>query len=158
MTTDLACINEDTGELVAPDGPGAAELTIAALHGYADAKAKLDLVRIDKDARLAALEGGADPELAALTDREYQLAMVVANIEFALRDVFTPDVRLRLMRPISLDVGTVRVTWGKPAERWSQRVKPEAIMARDPELAKALGVECKVGEPPAPRITVRGEK
>lgn len=150
--TALAFVTEQTGELVAPDD-GAA-LTVRVLETYADAKAELEVLRLRREARLAQIVT-ADPELSELLRQERELANQVDEVEARLADVFSDATRKRHRAPITLDVGRVRVTWGKPRTRWTQRVKPEAIAKRDPKLAEELGIREVVDSPPAPRITVR---
>ena len=155
MSADaLRYLDEETGEIVEPDN---ASLTLDVLNRYATAKLALDVVRMDKRAFLERL-AETDPEFGWLVADERARELEIASVEAALGDVFSDDLRRRHMRPISLDLGYLRVTWAKPTERWVQRVKPEAIARRDPDLAAQLGIECKVGDPPAPRITVRSEK
>ena len=154
MTTDaLVYLTEATGELVAPDRP-AADLTVDVLAVYGAQRSSLDLARSDLAARIEQLV--ADDKAAwAMRETVRSLELATGAVEEALADVFSPALRLQHGRGISLDVGTVRVTWPKPSERWTQRVKPEAIAARDPELAAELGIERKQDKPRAPVITVR---
>ena len=155
MSADaLVYLDEETGEIVEPDS---AAITIDVLNRYAVAKLALDVVRLDKRAYLERL-AEKDPEFGWLVADERARELEIASVEAALAGAFSDDLRRRNMRPISLDLGFVRVTWPKPTERWVQRVKPEAIARRDPELAEQSGIECKVGEPPAPKVTVRAEK
>ena len=155
MSTDaLVYLDEQTGEIVEPDN---ASLTLDVLNRYAEAKLALAVVRMDKKAYLERL-AQTDPEYGWLVADERARELEIAAVEDALADVFSDELRLRHMRPISLDLGFVRITWSKPPERWVQRVKPEAIARRDPDLAAQLGIECKVGDPPAPKVTVRAEK
>jgi hypothetical protein len=84
--------------------------------------------------------------------------MVATSVEASLESAFTADVRKAMTHGISLDLGFLRVTWPKPASRWSMTVKPEQIVDRNPELAKLLGITQSVGNPSAPRITIRAEK
>lgn len=153
MTTDLVYVSEQTGEIVSPDN-SAADLTIGRLTGFAMAKADLDGARSDLAARIEELVRN-DDVARALRVEVRSLENEVAGVEEALAEVFSPAMRVQHGRGISLDLGVLRVTWPKPGERWTQRVKPEAIAQRDPALAKALGIERKVDKPRPPVITVR---
>lgn len=155
MSTDaLVYLDEQTGEIVEPDN---ASLTLDMLNRYAEAKVALDVVRMNQRAYLARL-AQTDPEYGWLVADERARELEIAAVEGALADLFSDELRLRHMRPISLDLGFLRITWPKAPERWVQRVKPEAIAKRDPDLAEQLGIECKVGDPPAPKVTVRADQ
>lgn len=152
----LVCVDEETGEIVEPDG-AEAPAVIGGLEQYADTRLALEVTRMKLRQRLEAL-AELDETFAALRSQELDLELTVASMDEGLAGVFSDELRLRHGRAISIDIGTVRVTWGKPPERWVQRVKPEAIAKRDPALAEQLGIERKVGEPPKPRVTTRAEE
>lgn len=150
----LVYLDEETGEIVEPES---AAITIDVLNRYAVAKLALDVVRLDKRAYLERL-ADKDPEFGWLVADERARELEIASVEAALADAFSDDLRRRNMRPISLDLGFLRVTWPRPAERWVQRVKPAAIAKQDPALAERLGIECRHGDPLPPRITIRAEQ
>jgi hypothetical protein len=84
----LMFLDEDTGEIVQPDN---ADLTMAALAGYAEAKVALDLARSDRAAYLARL-AQTDPTLRAFEGREQLYASLVEGVEDALAGVFSDDL------------------------------------------------------------------
>jgi hypothetical protein len=94
----------------------------------------------------------ADPILAGLVGRRLKAEAVILDIEGSLARLRPSEDPLR---SFTLDVGTVRVTWPKASERWTQVVSAHDIALNMPELAERLGVERVVGNPPKPRITVR---
>jgi hypothetical protein len=149
----LVCVDEETGEIVEPDGAEASAV-LGSLDAYAETWLALAVTRSNVSQRLEAI-AELDETLTALRRRQGELERALAAMEDGLDQAFSADLRRAHGRAISIDIGTVRVTWGKPPERWTQRVKPEAIAKRDPDLAAQLGIECKVGDPPTPRVTVR---
>lgn len=151
MSAIIAPIVESTGEIVAPSG---AELTMEYLFAYARAKARADLLALEREERIAKL-AQTDKRLATIDREIAEARLITAAVEDQLAVTFEDDLRLRLAAAISLDAGPVRITWGKPATRWVQDVKPEVIAKQDPDLARKLGVHQETGKPPAPRITLR---
>ena len=154
-TTALVCLSESTGEIVAPDRP--ADVSVLRLRGYAAVDARLAVVGIDLAARIAALVD-ADKVASDLAAERRMLEGEMRAIEDALDGMFSPAFRQQHGHGIVLDTGPVRVCWAKPSVRWTQRVKPEYIAQADPDLAGRLGIERKVSEPVAPRITIRAPR
>lgn len=149
-------IDETTGEII--DATPAAELPVAeTMLTYARAKAELDVAQLTLAERMQALQA-QDPEAAALVARINEARMVTTAVEANLEGTFSADYRKARGSGISVDFGFVRVTWPKPAARWTMREKPERIARTNPELAQLLGIEQVVGNPSAPRITIRPEK
>ena len=147
----IAPIVESTGEIVEPSG---GDLTMEYLFTYARAKARADLLLLEREDRIAKL-AKTDRRLAAI-DREIAEAHLITTVvEDQLASTFDDELRRRLAAPITLDAGPVRITWGKPATRWVQDIKPEVIAKQDPELARRLGVHQETSKPPVPKITLR---
>lgn len=148
-------IDETTGEII--DATPAAELTAETLMTYAQAKSQLDLAQLALAERMQELQR-QDPQATELATKVLQARAITASVEATLEEAFSPEDRKAMGNGISLDFGFVRVTWPKPAARWTMREKPERIARTNPELAQLLGIEQVVGNPSAPRITIRPEK
>jgi len=138
-----------TGELLSAD------VSHETLRTYANARVARDAATADKAMILRDL----DHEGLRAAERQIAEAeLVIAAVEEQLAEAFSEDVRRQTAQPITLDIGCVRVTWGKPRERWAQDVSPKQIAKRDPDLARELGIRRETGSPPKPRITVRFEE
>lgn len=154
---DLAVtyVDETTGEVI--ETTPTAAITAETMMTYARAKAEMDATQLALAERMLELQK-QDPQAMELAGRAAQARAITAAVEASLEDAFTADVRKSLGSGISLDLGFVRVTWPKPAARWTMKAKPEQIAKQQPELANLLGIEQVVGNPSAPRVTVRAEK
>jgi len=157
MTDDpmIRFVDETTGEVI--EYSPASVITPEYLMTYAVAKSAGDAARVALAERLMELQR-ADPLATELSSRVDQAAAVTSAVEQALGEAFDDDTRKSLGSGISLDLGFARITWPKPASRWGMKAKPEQIAATDPDLAKRLGITQSVGNPSAPRVTIRPEK
>lgn len=151
----LRYVDEVTGEVIETEP--AAPISLSLMTGYALAKTAGDAAQLQLAERMAELLR-SDPEACQLQAEIERHRVTTTAVEAGLEGAFSPEVRRALGSGISLDVGFVRITWPKPAARWVQDIKPATIAAKDPELAKLLGIEQVVGAPSSPRITIRAEK
>jgi hypothetical protein len=150
---ELEAMVEGTGEIVR----SRVGLNLAGIQAYAKVRARCDLLRLQREERLKQL-AHQDEQLVAVNAQIALHEATIAGVEAELADAFDDEVRLAMAAPITLDAGVVRVTWLKPTERWTQKVKPEVIARDEPELAARLGIEQKTDKPRAPIITIRPEK
>lgn len=148
-------VDETTGEVI--EHSPASVITPEYLMTYAVAKSAGDAARVALAERLLELQR-ADPLAAELESKVDQAAAVTSAVEHALGEAFDDDTRKGLGSGISLDLGFARITWPKPASRWTMKAKPEQIAVTDPDLAKRLGITQSVGNPSAPRVTIRPDK
>lgn len=144
---------EGTGEVVALDAPD----IMGALRSYAEAEATVTALRLRRSDIIERLRG-EDAELDSVLQDLERAERTVEQVEATLAEAIPDERRVEVGEGITLDVGYVRVTWPKPAVRWSQSVKPATIAQTDPELAKRLGISQKLGKPAKPRITVRADR
>jgi hypothetical protein len=147
---EIVPVSELTGEVVRPSG----DLTLTTLTTYARARAARDFLALQREDYLAEL-ATRDARLGEITARLEEARTTAEEIETMLAAAFDDETRVRVGAPITLDVGAVRVTWGKPALRWVQSVRPEEIARTDATLAQRLGIAQVHSKPPMPRITVR---
>lgn len=157
VANDLALryIDETTGEVI--EAEPAAPISTTTLMSYAVARSAADAAQLQLAERMAELQR-SDP-LACQLQAEIERARVTTTaVEAGLEGAFSADVRKALGSGISLDLGFARITWPKPAARWSMKTKPEEIAASNPELAGLLGIKQTIGAPSSPRITIRADK
>jgi len=143
---------EGTGEIVETEVD-----LVGQLQTYARAKAAAGVLALQRQDRLAALVA-EDAELKVLEQRLKEAERIVDSVEAQLQTAIPDERRVEVGQGISIDVGSVRVTWPKPAVRCTQSVKPATILSTDPELAERLGIRQTIGKPSKPRITVRADK
>lgn len=155
MSLPTVYVDETTGEII--ETSPTADITAESLMTYARAKSEMDVAQLALAERMQELLRG-DPKAAELTAKVDQARAIATAVEASLENTFSPEFRKGLSNGISVDFGFARITWPKPASRWSMKVKPEEIAERHPELAQLLGVKQTIGNPSAPRITIRPEK
>lgn len=159
ITTDLlpptVYVDETTGEVI--ETSPTADITAESLMTYARAKSEMDAAQLALAERMLELQR-SDPKAAELAAKVDQARAIATAVEAGLETTFSAEFRKGLGSGISVDFGFARITWPKPASRWTMREKPERIAAKNPELARLLGIEQSIGTPSAPRITIRAEK
>ncbi len=159
ITTDLlpptVYVDETTGEVI--ETSPTADITAESLMTYARAKSEMDAAQLALAERMLELQR-QDPLAVELAAKVDQARVVTTTVEASLEDTFSAEYRKGLDSGISLDLGFVRVTWPKPASRWSMTAKLDRLAATNPELSKLLGIKQTIGNPSSPRITIRAEK
>lgn len=151
----LVYVDEETGEKIEVSPP--ADITLAGLMTYAVAKTRMDAKRLALAERMMELQKG-DPQASALAAEIDEAQATVAEVEAGLEGAFSSDLRRKLPDGISFDFGFALITWPKPSATWEMKVKAAEIQNRYPEMAQLLGVRQKIGNPSAPRVTIRAEK
>lgn len=155
LLTPTVYVDETTGEVI--ETSPTADITAESLMTYARAKTEMDAAQLALAERMLELQR-SDPQAVELAAKVDQARAIATAVEAGLEATFSPEFRKELGSGISVDFGFARVTWPKPASRWSMKAKPEEIAERDPDLAERLGIKQTIGNPSSPRITVRAEK
>lgn len=143
----VEALREDTGELVT-----AAGLDLQSLQAYVDARRLAPALQLRLNERIEDL-AREYMDIACLLDEIACYRRVIETTETQLAGAFTAAERAGGTLRLKL-AGWLDVTWPRPALRWTQKVKPERIAARDPELAKRLGIEQATSAPAKPIIKI----